>query len=191
MADHPILFDAQAMRSLLAGRKTQARLLAGSPLRGCVAGDRLWVREACAGGELAADGVQEISAAVKRASFVVFLDGWRQYRDGRGKAGPVPTNRNLTWTPAILMPRWASRATLVVEEVRVERLQMVGADGVVAEGQVRRFAGLYWRWSAPVRGVWRDPRAVFAALWDATHGTSGERWKDDPEVVAVRFRVES
>lgn len=186
-AEHPIIFDASAMRSLLAGAKTEARVLAGSPLRDCRPGDRLWVKEACAGGELAGDGGL-VKAAMRRAPFAVFMDGWRQYRDGRGSPGPAPTNPNLRWVPAILMPRWASRATLVVEAVRLARLGEISPDEVVAEGRVTRFAGLYWRWDKPVPGLWRDPRPAFAALWNGNHGTSGERWEDDPAVVVLRFR---
>ena len=188
-AEQPILFDASAMRSLLAGAKTQARLLAGSPLRECRPGDLLWVKECFAGGAFAPDGEQMITAAVRRAPFVVFMDGWRKFRDGRLLRGPVPTNPNLRWMPAILMPRWASRATLVVEAVRVARLRDIGPDEVVAEGRATRFVGLYWRFRAPVRGVWRDPRAAYAALWNGHHGTAGERWEDDPEVVVLQFRV--
>jgi hypothetical protein len=188
-AEHPIIFDASAMRSLLAGGKTEARVLAGSPLRDCRPGDRLWVKEGCAGAVLARDGVQMYKAAIRRASFVVFADGWRQYRDGRGESGPAPTNPALRWVPAILMPRWASRATLVVEAVRIARLREITPDEVVAEGRVTRFAGLYWRWDKPVRGVWRDPRRAFAALWDGHHGTGGERWEDDPQVVVLSFRL--
>lgn len=187
--EHPILFDASAMRSLLAGAKTQARLLAGSPLRDCRPGDRLWVKESFAGGELAPDGEQMITAATRRAPFVVFMDGGRKFRDGRLLRGPVPTNPNLRWIPAILMPRWASRATLIVEAVRVGRLRDIGADEVVAEGRATRFAGLYWRCHKPVRGVWRDPRPAYAALWNGHHGTAGERWEDDPAVVVIQFRL--
>lgn len=190
MIEYPILFDADAMRSLLAGRKSQVRLLAVSPLRACQPGDRLWVREVCAGGERAAVGGQEITAALRRAPYVVFMDGWRQDRHGQGKRGPVPTNPNLKWVPAILMPRWASRATLFVEAIRVARLCEIAPDEVVAEGRVTRFGGLYWRWHEPVRGVWRDPRRAYAALWDGNHGTSGERWEDNPEVIVLNFRLE-
>ena len=185
-AEHPIIFDASAMRSLLAGAKTEARVLAGSPLRDCRPGDRLWVKEACVGG---ADGSQMIKTALSRASFVVFADGWRQYRDGRGERGPAPTNPNLRWVPAILMPRWASRATLIVEAVRLARLREIGPDEVVAEGRATRFAGLYWRRHKPVRGVWRDPRPAYAALWNGNHGTAGERWEDNPEVIVLSFRM--
>ena len=48
MTDRPIIFSGSMVRALLAGRKTQTRRLASSPLARCVIGDRLYVREAWA-----------------------------------------------------------------------------------------------------------------------------------------------
>lgn len=190
MSDRPIILDASAARSLLAGTRTQTRLLATSPLRNCQPGDRLWLKETCAGGRIPAGQSREHFAAIKSAEFVVFPDGWRQYRNGEGHAGSIPTSRKLQWTPAIHMPRWASRATLIVESVRIGPLQGIEPDAILAEGQLARFAGLFWRWRKPVRGLWRDPVCAFAAMWNAAHGTRGERWEDNPEIVALTFRVE-
>jgi len=189
MTEFPLLLDATALRALRSGAKTRVRLLATSPLGACRPGDRLWVKEGCSGGQRAADG-QELSTRIGNAAFVVFADGWRQYRDGTGHAGPVPTSRRLVWTPAIHMPRWACRTTVIVESVRTARLQAIGRDEVRAEGGFATAAGLFWRWRAPARGVWRDPAHAFAALWNTTHGTEGERWQDDPEVIVLGFRHE-
>lgn len=190
MSDRPIILDANAMRALHGGRKTQARLLSTTPLRACRPGDRLWVKEACASGRIPAGETREYFCAMRSADFVAFPDGWRQHRDGRGHPGPVLTSPTLQWTPAIHMPRWASRATLIIESMRIEPLQYIGPKDILAEGQLARFAGLFWRWSKPVRGVWRDPVRPFAALWNASHGTPGERWEDNPEVIVLGFRVE-
>ena len=190
MTDRPIIFDASAVRSLLAGRKTQARRLAGSPLGKCRPGDRLWVKERFVGGRMAAGGGREVAAKMRGADYVVLADGWRRYLDGSGQPGAIPTNRDLNWYPAIHMPRWASRATLVVESVRREPLQAISRKDVLAEGRLASFAGLYWNWRGPIRGVWRDPRLAFAAMWDAIHDRPGERWEDDPEVVVLEFRLE-
>lgn len=190
MTDRPIILDANAMHALRGGRKSQTRLLATSPLGACRPGDRLWVKEACVGGRVPQGETREHFTAMRKAAFVVFTDGWRQYRDGQGHAGQVPTSRTLQWSPAIHMPRWASRVTLIVESVRIEPLQDIDRNGMVSEGQVRRFAGIFWRWRKPVRGVWRDPARAFAALWNAAHGTSGERWEDNPRVIVLTFRAE-
>jgi len=139
---------------------------------------------------LAADGRSEESAKLRNAELVVLADGWRQHRDGTGRAGSPPTNKRLLWTPAISMPRWASRATLTVEAVRIEPLQAIRRDHVRAEGLLPVCGGLLWRWPPPVRGLWRDPRRAFAAMWDRHHATPGTRWSDAPTVIVLQVRLE-
>ncbi len=190
MTDYPVILDPSAMRGLLAGEKTELRRLVASPLAACRPGDRLWVRESCVAARLAPDGRSEESARLRNAELVVLADGWRQYRDGSGRAGAPPTNRRLLWTPAILMPRWASRASLLIEAARVEPLQAIRPEQVRAEGLRPVCAGLLWRWPPPVRGLWRDPVAAFAAMWDRHHATPGTRWRDDPAVVVLRVRLD-
>lgn len=178
------------MRALLAGRKTQARLIATSPLHQCRAGDHLWVKETGTGGRKAQSGPGEVFAAPRDAEFMVFMDGWRQYRDGRGHQGAVPTSPLLEWLPAIHMPRWAARVQLVVEAVRIEPLQDITCDEAMAEGELTAALGLCWRWARPNRGVWRNPRHGFASSWNCRHGTKGERWEDNPQVVVLDFRMD-
>lgn len=190
MTDPAIIFDPAAMRGLLASEKTQARRLATSPLRECRPGDRVWVKEACLGARLD-DESREISAPMREAEFAILVDGWRQYRDGRARAGHPPTNPNLAWIPAIHMPRWASRATLVIESVRTEPLRDISRQDLRAEGLRPVLGGLAWRWHRPVRGLWRDPLRAYAALWDTAHGTSGERWDDNPDILVLGFRLEA
>ncbi|HET98768.1 MAG TPA: hypothetical protein ENH89_00035 [Aurantimonas coralicida] len=89
------------------------------------------------------------------------------------------------WRPSIFMPRWASRLTLHVTEVRKERLQDISAQDAIAEGV---------RWSAtdPATGneIMNGPAGVdgFASLWDSLHRKPGTTWDDDPELVVIRFR---
>lgn len=189
MPDRSIIFDANAMRALRSGQKTQSRHIATSPLAACKPGDRLWVKETWVGGRIPPGETRDHFAPMRSAEFVVFPDGWQQYRDGKGHAGPKPTSPRLQWNPAIHLPQWASRMTLIVEAVLIERLQQSDRTDILADGQFASFAGFFWRWRKPGPGIWRDPRRAYAALWNATHGTPGERWEDNPEVVILRFRV--
>src|SRR5690606_38924038 len=97
---------------------------------------------------------------------------------------------DLEWTPAVHMPLWASRATLVIESNRVELLQSISRSDIVAEGLLPVLGGLLWRWPRPVPGLWFSARHAFAAMWDITHCNQGERWQDDPAVAVLDFRVE-
>ena len=140
MTDRPILFSGPMVRALLDGRKTQTRRImkpqprANDRLRKRLdsrdftafrrheppienwrcpyggPGDRLWVKETHLGGS---PGVANI---IYRAD------------------GEVP---GVRWRPSIHMPRRASRVTLAITDVRVERLQDISEADAIAEGLYR------------------------------------------------------
>jgi hypothetical protein len=90
------------------------------------------------------------------------------------------------------MPRWASRLTLVVQEVRIAPLQSISRDDSIAEGLRLSSAVIeqFWRWPEPLdAGHWLSPPAAYAWLWDQLHTAGGECWQDNPDVVALTFRV--
>ncbi|HEX7051763.1 MAG TPA: hypothetical protein VF188_16275 [Longimicrobiales bacterium] len=101
------------------------------------------------------------------------------------------------WRPSIHMPRWASRITLEVTDVRLQRLQEIVADDAIAEGIERdSSAFMHAGWLVydspvcPTDGrpgfVTTDPVYSFASLWRSIHGPGA--WEENPEVVAVSFR---
>lgn len=210
MKERPVLFSAPMVRSILAGRKTKTRRVVNLPawlhpdeindaiaalnrhggkaakrgpcdgLRsfGCpygVPGDRMWVREAF---RIAAtmDG-QPHTLAVPQAVWYAADDAIPRLL-GRGR-------------PSIRMPRWASRLTLDVESVRVERLQDITEEDAIAEGaefEVQEFNGTgQWGFKG-VRGAYGDTaREAFAGLWDSL-AQDGAKWADNPWVWVVGFR---
>ena len=88
------------------------------------------------------------------------------------------------WVPSIFMPRWASRLTLRVTDVRVERVQEISGEDVLAEGVQMRHIEKWEEW------LHRDDAAVvaFGELWDSINGKRpGCAWGDDPWVWAVTF----
>jgi len=161
MSDRPIIFRGAMVRALLDGRKTQTRRLVSI----IEAGDRLWVREAWAyyGGDEYL--YQRSPSAVSYRA-----DAW-------DPLAPVPGGR---WRPSIHMPRWASRLTLDVTGVCVQRLQDITEADAKAEG-VR----------APVN-VSPDLGSThvdgFGDLWEEIHGAGA--WDANPWVVAITFAVE-
>lgn len=93
------------------------------------------------------------------------------------------TKPHLKLRPSIHMPRWASRLTLVVTDVRIQRLQDISeadahAEGV-SDGYVRDdISGVCEGWSAST---------AFQALWRSINGP--DAWGANPWVNAVSFDV--
>ena len=226
----PILFSAPMVRAILAGTKTQTRRVAKLNAAGRVKqiggarnwhlsdpdavlacpygqpGDRLWVRETfkpIASGELK-NGYGEV-----RYGFAYQADGaarWNErqtiIRDltcqpltGPMQFHPVP------WKPSIHMPRWASRITLEIVSVRVDRLNDISDDDAADEGIEYL--------STPTGGddymtFWRDysrtheqadghpffddghERDSFRTLWESINGPGS--WAANPWVWVVEFR---
>lgn len=100
---------------------------------------------------------------------------------------------------AMHMPRWASRLTLTVTDVRVQRLQDISEEDAIAEG-IYRVDGFTmrngsdhadWSWqsedcSFDLNGS--NAREGYERLWNSINGTGS--WEANPWVVAVSFSVE-
>jgi hypothetical protein len=134
-----------------------------------VPGDRLWVRETWAK-----------------------LDDELIY-----KADGFVDDGSLKWRPAIHMPRWASRTTMEITAVRVERLQDISLDDLIAEGLFGLWETQDWEYAC----IWRDApntskkiyMKVLERFWDSINSKRpGCSWADNPWVWVVAFkRVEA
>lgn len=142
-------------------------------------GDLLWVKESWAY-RLDCDhlnGTQLYERGVRQAWY--WADGpGKTCRTGcAGAAGRVRAAR--------FMPRWASRLTLKITEVRVQRLQEISEEGALAEG-------VSWEpgdQEANVRkwGTEQTARMRYADLWDHINGPGS--WEANPWVWAISFEV--
>jgi hypothetical protein len=230
MRERPILFSDPMVRAILAGTKTQTRRVvkrehapspgyswaeclcreidpSDTPCVVCEArfgaspygapGDRLWVREAWRPEELSigTDGIRfrADDAFVPIENTPDAAIRWLEaYAGGR---------HATRWRPSIHMPRWASRLTLEVKSVRVERLQDITAEDARAEG-ARRFEGLAPSFTGSREPGWSmlDPkshgellgstRMAFANYWNRLAGDA-DAWDANPWVWVVGFeRVE-
>lgn len=176
----PILFSAPMILALIEGRKTQTRRLAvnedGEPSiwTKILPGDLLWVRETHAivpkTAYRASDGVQQ-TCSKDGFSAAVYWAGWDR-------------SKGLRWLPSIHMPRWASRLTLEVENVRRERLQDISEDDALAEGCEPIMAS-----DDEEAETYAAAKDVFSKVWVELHGDNDNAWLRNPEVVAISFRV--
>lgn len=144
-------------------------------------GDRLWVRETWAAVHFSIDPETG------------FADDWHGSHDippgdGGGywsklyAADNHPTDkeeRGFSWRPSIHMPRWASRITLEVTGVRVERLCEISDGDAKAEG-VELPSGIF------LAGSRTPHRVEFFKLWESINGAGS--WDANPWVWVVEFR---
>ncbi len=88
--------------------------------------------------------------------------------------------------PSIHMPRWASRITLEVTGVRVERLQDISEQDAIAEG-IAKTASSFWSTYGRngVDGTY-SPRSSFRCLWESISGEGS--WDANPWIWVVEFK---
>lgn len=229
MSARPILFSAPWVRAILDGRKTQTRrIIAGDVLGGGVKpehcphgqpGDLLWVREAfCLEHETEGSHPPHNDGRPIQRNADAFdgAPGWIQphYRatdpepELAYEYGTCPRCEarapHAHWRPSIHMPRWASRLTLRITDVRVERLQDITAADALAEGvQIpvsadtgnplldigSRYAPARYLTPAQARTFDRDAWLIahYASQWDTLYTPRGHAWADNPWVWAITF----
>lgn len=181
MNEHPIPFSDEMVQAILAGVKTQTRrVINPQPLFSwnlittvqCpfgYPGDHLWVKETC---NIATD-----KSAV-------------MYRDGGGKLSPTAPKNSESWVrewktlSSRFMPRWASRITLEIVNVRVERLQQISDLDCEAEGIMPATQGDAHDWLPDENGWHR----TYRQLWNSINAKRGFGWDTNPWVWVIEFR---
>lgn len=218
MKERPILFSAPMVRAILSGQKTmtrrvikpqpivseaEAKVLSEARDSGFInikcpygeVGDRLWVRETWMPDPSCDDDawddammsymewdgcgmpMRNYPEALKSVNNVIHRASW----DGEDMVG---------WKPSIHMPRWASRITLEIVSVRVERLNEISEQDAIAEGAMK--AVKYT--DGHITG---DPRIVaneqcsshqfgFEGLWKQINGA--DSWQQNPWVWIIEFK---
>lgn len=175
------------------------RLLAHCPFG--QSGDRLWVRETWRYAGWTEDGIPKIEyAADGRTKFCHRVpEEWCERLEDIWAELSKPSNYGIDgraadrhWRPSIHMPRWASRITLEITDVRAERLLDIREAGALAEGIIKHRRG-GWHWEQPPAGIersnhfgWRDPRFAFSVLWEMINGA--DSWRANPWVWVIEFR---
>lgn len=195
MADRPILFATPMVRALLAGTKTQTRrVLKPQPgndgkyddLKSCYRalriepGDRLWCREAWRSHFHYDDLAPSEMGGEEPIQYEA---------DGAHQTWGYPAISKIGRLRASMyMPRWASRLTLLVTDVRVQRLQDISEEDARAEGCPFTHDGRQYAPPPPEVDSWQGyGRASFSLLWSEINGPGS--WDANPWVVAYTFSV--
>lgn len=165
-------------------------------------GDRLWVREAwTADFEWPSDTGEricwwhEVPAAFRGLRNVMYTyyraDGSAWHCDEHGACCPADQTAwridfedddfaDIRWRPSIHMPRWASRITLELTSVRVERVQDISTKDAEAE------IGNGGRMILP-SGLCNTYVGTFAHAWNAINAKRGYGWDANPWVWVLEF----
>ncbi len=205
--EHPILFNGDEVRLTLDGSKTQARRVcrdqsakryeyveeAESYPKGEIytgwakdcgfpflmptkcpygqPGDHRWVRETWAS-----------TASLDYVKPRSLLGGFPcQFRAGGSSITGIEKLVNPgKWRPSIHMPRLASRITLEVTDVRVERVQDISEVNAKAEG-VEPDPPKHWFYAS-------NRISKFQSLWDSLNAKRGYGWAVNPWVWVVEFK---
>jgi hypothetical protein len=190
MNEKPIIFSGPMVQAVLDGRKRQTRRIMADVFLACLdpedpedrhsiesgcpyggVGDRLWVRETFAARNF---GTEQPSVE-RRRRYVLYRadapdngkwseDHWHDYGTG--------------WTPSIFMPRWASRLTLEITGVSVERLQAISDEDARLEGVPKIYKTPRWLSGEAVKS--------YQLLWDSINGRRAN-WESNPWVWTLRF----
>lgn len=93
------------------------------------------------------------------------------------------------WDEPVKMPRWASRITLEITDVRVERLQDISEQDAMAEG-VQLDAQEFHRWKAygAETSVFALPRLSFRSLWNSISKKRDFCWEKNPWIWVIEFK---
>lgn len=213
MKERGIIFSAPMIKALLAGTKTQTRRLnklrefGPSTTRGydwtfrdkrelwndvmheqllarCPygkVGDRLWCKE----GHALRSDVDPMTDLGKARHYLIY----RSDHDGELSS---EWHHYGGWRSPLFMPRWASRITLEITEVRVQRVQEISEDDARAEGVppfFERYECVGQDQSICDGELARDfpYRACFACVWDEINGDRA-LWSSRPWVWAISFK---
>lgn len=216
MKERGMIFNADMVRAILDGRKTQTRRIMKPQPEPCPRGGHWWpsnvfktmlhvedemqngkggwgglVGDACPFGDLG----DRIWVRETWAEAGASAPDLKLYRANYPEHVPsiyenVPLAEEIRWTPSIHMPRWASRILLEITDVRVERLNAISEEDAEAEGI--DMEALYdsqdcYDCIADHNMTGRPTvTGAFKYLWESIYGEEG--WKSNPWVWVIEFK---
>jgi hypothetical protein len=190
MKQRPIIMSAESVQAILDGRKTQTRRVIKKPEKWTIEkqddelylyediygdhhnviekcpygqiGDRLWVKESYT---FANFGKVTIYKSDKKDQF--------------GEDWKITASQTNSWKSPLFMPRSASRITLEITNIRVERLRDITQEDVAKEGIISVIND---------KVVCSNPNDTFIEQWDKLNAKRGYSWDSNPFVWVIEFR---
>ena len=205
MKERPILFNAEMVRAVLDGRKTQTRRVLKQvhttfKLYGMIGDEQSlsqrFRREIpnahpqdvvvrCPYGKVGdrlwvRETFCECSVTGTNIIQGVPVEQDAEYIEYRADGQEADAQGEPRWTPSIFMPRAASRINLEITDIRVERVQDISEKDAEAEGVEQWCDGGY--------DIAQGYRISYCALWDSINKKCSLRWDMNPWVWVVEFK---
>ncbi len=209
MKESPVLFNSDMVRAILEGRKTETRrVIKDQPnynlkygqthkdlerniLRRCPygqPGDQLWVRET-------------FCPYPEESTGRIYYRASHETQRDRAKTNTKLPKHLYNWKPSIYMPRTASRITLEITEIQVERVQDITEEEALAERVEYRTDGMFGAETGnkgyvdyhKMFSTQKHPslcvhkktaKESFHSLWDSIY----KNWDDNPWVFVIKFK---
>ncbi len=186
MNSFPAIFSPEMILALLNG-KSQTRRLPNSMWNKVQVGDFIYVRETGAW--------LKKETSDQKLKLVV-------YRACCSKGKEPPEFISNSWQPSIHMPRWASRMTLEVTDIRRQPVQNISDEDALAEGvfealessELQNGKSGFGKVSEEDKSIilrcqFGSPAKAFNWLWDGIYGQDKVKgWEANPEVLAFTFK---
>jgi hypothetical protein len=210
--ERPILFSGPMVRAILEGRKTQTRrAMKPQPIENGIKYDAEALEIICHDDDFAPS--EYLWTGEPRVQWPIFCPYgqpgnrlWVRETFWKDQSGGVwgyradgidwpPSNYFGKGMPSIFMPRWASRITLEVTGVRVQRVQEISEEDAEAEGIFNESGQHLWNCDyqnfhpdQPCKCGQRSPQEEYGKLWDSINAKRGFGWDKNPWVWVVDFR---
>ncbi|HBY0080846.1 TPA: hypothetical protein MIM91_22720 [Klebsiella pneumoniae] len=230
MKERGMIFNAEMVRAILDGRKTQTRRIMKAqpsedftPMNMALEADykARWYTPGIVDkdGYLQPAGKEVFGVANENEGYscpfgavgdrIWVRETWARYnidQDSHDMAyrATIPEDwpESGRWRPSIHMPRWASRITLEITDVRVERLNAISEQDAQSEGVhtevwdqtvvARNYAAIdeffqFWSEDMPHYVEMNQLyRSSFRSLWESIYGA--ENWQANPWVWVIEFK---
>ena len=160
--EHPILFSTPMVQAILDGRKTMTRRV-----------------------------IKDIHSTfnfIKEEDKIYYFERWLEHNEKMQKA-EFKCPYGEKFKPSIFMPRSASRITLEITNIRVERLQEITEEDAIKEG-IFKSKQYFHSTIHPIKGTyqcWTSGREAFEKLWDSINGKKYP-WSSNPWVWCLEFK---
>jgi len=182
--EHPIIFSSEMVKAILEGRKSQTRRVI-KPMMNPIAfaGFKIVGKDKVLQYTQTPSGIMQHPRGERKCPYgkvgdrLWVRESWAMGGNGAYYKTDQDGTVNHAWKSPLFMPRWASRITLEIADIRVERLQEISEKDAYLEG-----VNIWYRGDAEPN----TNKEAFEYLWNSL-AKKDFKWKDNPWVWVISF----